>query len=170
ILFLALLFHETIGQHLNLSILGAISLSGTLQLLPGALGVIYWPEGNRRGLIAGLFTGLFIWLITLVLPFSVAADILSWLELPVTPGYDNWHLFTFVSLTANISVFALVSILSPASPEETSAAQACSLGALSRPQRRELLAASSNEFVQQLAEPLGIRVARREVERALNQL
>ncbi|WP_379944943.1 ATP-binding protein [Marinobacter sp. LM1] len=170
ILFLALLFHETIGQHLDLSILGAISLSGTLQLLPGALGVIYWPEGNRRGLIAGLFTGLFIWLITLVLPFSVAADILSWLELPVTPGYDNWHLFTFVSLTANISVFALVSILSPASPEETSAAQACSLGALSRPQRRELLAASSNEFVQQLAEPLGIRVARREVERALNQL
>ncbi len=170
ILFLALLFHETIGQKLDLSILGAISLSGTLQLLPGALGVIYWPEGNRRGLVAGLVTGLTIWLFTLVLPFSSATDLLYWLDLPINPGYDNWHIFTFISLTANISVFALVSIISPASAEETSAAQACSMGALSRPQRRELLAASSKEFIQQLADPLGQSVARREVERALAQL
>lgn len=170
ILFLALLFHETIGQHLDLSILGVISLSGTLQLLPGALGVIYWPEGNRRGLIAGLLTGLLIWLVTLVLPFSHTTDLLAWLNLPVTPGYDNWHLFTFASLAANISVFALISMLSPASAEETSAAQACSVGALSRPQRRELLAASSNDFIQQLADPLGLSVARREVDQALEQL
>lgn len=170
ILFLALLFHETIGQHLDLSILGVISLSGTLQLLPGALGVIYWPEGNRRGLIAGLLTGLLIWLVTLVLPFSHTTDLLAWLNLPVTPGYDNWHLFTFASLAANISVFALISMLSPASAEETSAAQACSVGALSRPQRRELLAASSNDFIQQLADPLGLSVARREVGQALEQL
>jgi len=170
ILMLALLFHETIGQKLDLSILGAISLSGTLQLLPGALGVIYWPEGNRRGLIAGLITGLTIWLFTLVLPFSSTTDLLYWLDLPINPGYDNWHIFTFISLTANITVFALVSIISPASAEETSAAQACSLGALSRPQRRELLAASSSEFVQQLTEPLGPNVARREIERALHQL
>lgn len=170
ILMLALMFHETIGQHLDLSILGAISLSGTLQLLPGALGVIYWPEGNRRGLVAGLLAGLAIWFTTLVLPFSLADNGLEWLPLPVVPGYDNWHLFTFISLTANLTVFALVSIISPASPEEASAAQACSLGALSRPQRRELLAGSSTEFVQQLAKPLGQSVARREVERALHQL
>ncbi|PSF12376.1 ATPase [Marinobacter fuscus] len=170
ILMLALMFHETIGQHLDLSILGAISLSGTLQLLPGALGVIYWPEGNRRGLVAGLLAGLAIWFTTLVLPFSLADNGLEWLSLPVVPGYDNWHLFTFISLTANLTVFALVSIISPASPEEASAAQACSLGALSRPQRRELLAGSSTEFVQQLAKPLGQSVARREVERALHQL
>src|SRR5690606_25900990 len=69
-----------------------------------------------------------------------------------------------------ITVFAVVSVLSPASAEETSAAQACSLGALSRPQRRELLAASSNDFVHQLTDPLGLNVARREIERALNQL
>ncbi|HLT12772.1 MAG TPA: ATP-binding protein [Marinobacter sp.] len=170
ILFLALLFHETVGQHLDLSILGAISLTGTLQLLPGALGVIYWPEGNRRGLIAGLLTGLSIWLFTLVLPFSYTLDLLTHFGLPITTGYDNWHLLTFISLTANITVFAVVSVLSPASAEETSAAQACSLGALSRPQRRELLAASSNDFVHQLTDPLGLNVARREIERALNQL
>jgi len=170
ILFLALLFHEAIGQNLDLPILGAISLTGTLQLLPGALGVIYWPEGNRRGLIAGLLVGLGIWLATLVMPLSNTADLLTWLNFEPVPGDTNWHLFTFISLTANISIFALVSALSPASAEETSAAQACSLGALSRPQRRELLAASSSEFIQQLAEPLGASVARREVERALGQL
>ncbi|WP_284709218.1 ATP-binding protein [Marinobacter sediminum] len=170
IIFLALLFHETLGKNLDLSILGIISLSGTLQLLPGALGVIYWPEGNRRGLIAGLLAGLAIWVVTLVLPFSHTANLLALLDAPLVPDYSNWHIFTFVSLTANITLFALVSILSTSSGEETSAAQACSMGALSRPQRRELLATSSKDFVKQLAEPLGYGVAKREVERALAQL
>ena len=170
IILLALLFHETLGKNLDLSILGAISLSGTLQLLPGALGVIYWPEGNRRGLIAGLVAGLMIWVVTLVLPFSHTANLLEWLGAPLIPDYSNWHIFTFVSLTANVTVFALISVLSTSTNEETSAAQACSLGALSRPQRRELLASSSADFVRQMAEPLGLGVAKREVERALGQL
>jgi PAS domain S-box-containing protein len=170
IIFCALLFHEAVGQHLDLAILGAISLSGMLQLLPGALGVIYWPEGNRRGLIAGLIAGLAVWLVALVLPFSHTINPLAWLDLPLVPNYDNWHIFTFLSLTVNVAVFGLFSILSASSAEETSAAQACSLGALSRPQRRELLASSSDDFIKQLAEPLGYGVARREVERALAQL
>jgi PAS domain S-box-containing protein len=170
IIFLALLFHETLGKNLELSILGAISLSGMLQLLPGALGVIYWPEGNRRGLNAGLLVGLAIWIVTLVLPFSHTANLLAALHAPLIPDYSNWHIFTFVSLSANVTVFALISILSSSSSEETGAAQACSLGALSRPHRRELLAVSSSDFVKQLAVPLGYDVARREVERALAKL
>ncbi|MDP4548242.1 ATP-binding protein [Marinobacter sp. MDS2] len=170
ILITALLFHEIVGQRLDLSILGAISLTGTLQLLPGVLGVIYWPEGNRRGLIAGLVTGLSIWALTLVLPFSYTFDLLSLIGMPVTAGYDNWHVVTFTSLAANVAMFSVVSILSPATPEEASAAQACSMGALSRPQRRELFASSSADFIHHLAEPLGINVARREVQQALAQL
>ncbi|MEX2474285.1 ATP-binding protein [Marinobacter sp.] len=170
IIFAALLFHETVGTNLDLSILGVISLSGMLQLLPGALGVIYWPEGNRRGLITGLAAGMTIWVITLVLPFSHTANLLEWLSAPLVPDYSNWHIFTFISLTVNVAVFALVSILSSSTAEETSAAQACSLGALSRPHRRELVATSSADFVRQLADPLGHGVAKREVERALAQL
>ncbi|WP_150994265.1 MULTISPECIES: ATP-binding protein [Marinobacter] len=170
IIFAALLFHETLGKNLDLSILGAISLSGMLQLLPGALGVIYWPEGNRRGLIAGLVSGLTIWVVTLVLPFSHTANLLEFLGAPMVPDYSNWHIFTFVSLTVNVVVFALISVLSTSSAEEAGAAEACSLGALSRPQRRELLATSSADFIRQLAVPLGLGVARREVERALTQL
>ncbi|WP_150912305.1 ATP-binding protein [Marinobacter halotolerans] len=166
----ALLFHEIVGKHLDLSILGIISLSGMLQLLPGALGVIYWPEGNRRGLNAGLCAGLVIWALTLVLPFSHTANVLALLDSPLVPDRDNAHIFIFLSLTVNISVFALVSLLSASSKEESGAAEACSVGALSRPQRRELLASSSEDFVLQLAAPLGMGVSRREIDRALHQL
>lgn len=171
IIFAALLFHELLGRNLELSTLGILALSGVLQLLPGALGVIYWPEGNRKGLICGLLAGLSLWAVTLVLPLSRAADPLAWVSvLPITPEYDSWPIFTFISLGVNIALFALVSIVSRTSAEETGAAQACSLGALSRPQRRELIATSSSEFVRQLAEPLGYNVAKREVVRALEQL
>ena len=170
IILAALLFHETLGKNLDLSILGALSLTGVLQLLPGALGVIYWPEGNRRGLMAGLITGTLTWVFTLVLPFSQTGDLMLMLDLPWQPDTSNWYIFTFTSLTLNVTVFALVSVVSKTSPEESSAAQACSLGALSRPQRRELVATSSDDFMQQLAEPLGYQVAQREISRALVQL
>lgn len=170
IIFTALLFHEWLGQDLDLATLGIISLSGVLQLLPGALGVIYWPEGNRRGLLAGLTTGLALWLFTLVLPLSQTPDPFAWLALPIGSAADSWHMFTFLSLGANLVVFAVVSVLSTPMGEETSAAQACSMGALSRPQRRELIAASSLDFVRQLADPLGQTVAHREVTRALADL
>lgn len=170
IISLALLFHETLGKHLQLSILGAISLAGTLQLLPGALGVIFWPEGNRRGLIAGLVTGLTIWVVTLMLPFSSSINVLAWAGSPVIPDTSNWYMFVFISLTANVVMFTVISVLSSSNREERSAAQACSMGALSRPRRRELLATSSTEFVAQLSAPLGQGSAEREISRALLQL
>lgn len=170
IIFTALLFHELLGKDLDLATLGIISLSGMLQLLPGALGVIYWPEGNRRGLIAGLLTGLVLWGGTLVLPLSHAIDLLAWLSLTSSDATANWPILTFLSLGANVMVFAVVSVLTRVTTEETSAAQACSLGALSRPQRRELVASSSADFVRQLADPLGYSVAKREIIRALNDL
>ncbi|WP_166269774.1 ATP-binding protein [Marinobacter caseinilyticus] len=170
IILAALLFHETVGKQIDLSILGALSLAGVLQLLPGALGVIYWPEGNRKGLICGLLAGTLVWITTLVLPLSQTANVLTQLNLPLSPDTDNWYIFTFASLALNVFVFALVSVLSATNHDENSAAQACSMGALSRPKRRELLAASSEDFVQQLAAPLGVTVADREVERALAQL
>ena len=61
-------------------------------------------------------------------------------------------------------------MITDATREESGAAQACSLGALSRPRRRELIATSSEDFKTQLGIPLGQRVAEREVTRALGQL
>ncbi len=172
IILTALLFHEAVGRHLALSVLGVLAFSGVLQLLPGVLGVIYWPEGNRKGLIAGLLTGTLFWVLTLVLPLSFNLNLLSGLGigLPQLLHPEAWPVAVFVSLSANIAMFALVSLITRASREESSAAQACSLGALSRPQRRELIATSSEDFKTQLAVPLGPVVAEREVTRALGQM
>lgn len=172
IILLALLFHSIVGEKLSLESLGVLALAGVVQLLPGALGVIYWPEGNRKGVIAGLATGTALWFVTLVLPASFQTILPIWPEL-LTPGsltQDDWTFFTFLSLSMNITAFVVVSLLSNTSSEETRAAQACSVGALSRPMRRELNAASSEEFKQQLGSPLGQDVANREVERALEQM
>ena len=172
IILLALAFHGAIGEELGLESLGVLALAGVLQLLPGALGVLYWPEGNRRGVIAGLTAGMVLWLFTLVLPVSFNTSIPFWPELvdPGEPSPQDWTFFTFFSLTVNIAIFVAVSLLTRTSAEESRAAQACSVGALSRPIRRELNASSSEEFKRQLASPLGRDVAHREVERALKHM
>lgn len=172
IILLALAFHMGVGHRLSLEPLGVLALAGVLQLLPGALGIIYWPEGNRQGVIAGLVTGAVLWFATMVLPVSFEVTLPFWPELlsPANPGPDAWTLLTFLSLAANILAFVVVSVLSPTSGEEVRAAQSCSVGALSRPMRRELNAASSDEFKQQLGSALSAEVAREEVERALAQM
>lgn len=172
IILTALAFHYFIGQRLELSVLGIVALAGVLQLLPGVLGVIYWPEGNSKGVIAGLLTGITLWLLTLVLPMTFALDPMGAIGMSVPPPQDpdNWHIYAFLSLTLNVLVFAAVSLLTRTSADELSAAQSCSMGALSRPQRRELLASSSEDFKTQLAVPLGSSVAQREVNQALAQL
>lgn len=171
IILLALIFHAIVGDTLSLESLAILALAGVLHLLPGALGVIYWPEGNRKGVIAGLVIGMTLWFVTLVLPLSFQIS-LTWPDLVSAgdPSQEDWTFYTLLSLTVNLVVFVFVSMLSATSSEETRAAQACSVGALSRPMRRELNAASSEEFKQQLGGALGQDVANREVERALEQM
>lgn len=74
------------------------------------------------------------------------------------------------SLAANVTVFTLVSLFSRSSAEEQSAADACTVDNVRRPQRRELLANSPQEFAAQLSKPLGAITAQREVEQALQDL
>lgn len=169
IILAALVFYEWVGSRLEFAVLGILALSGVVQLLPGALGVIYWPEGNHKGLIAGLIVGAAIWLATLVLPLTLDAAL--WADIGLPPlKLANSHLYAFASLTLNVFVFVIVSVLTNVSREEDSAAQSCSIGALSRPKRRELLAGSSEEFVVHLGATLGAAVAGGEVSRALQQL
>jgi len=168
----ALVFHAVIGRHLSLDSLGLIALTGVLQLLPGVLGVIYWPEGNRKGVIAGILVGTGIWAVALVLPqgFGIMPLESLGLSLMDPADMDSWHIPAFVSLSVNVLFFALVSVITSTSNEELRAAESCSIGAMARPPRRELLAGSSDEFKSELSIPLGSEVAEREVARALDQL
>lgn len=172
IITLAYLFYMLTEGRMALAELGILAFSGLLQLLPGILAVLYWPLANRIGFLSGLIIGIVLWCLTMLFPLLFHIDPTQWL--PIDLGLhierEHWYVYTLGTLTINVTVFVLVSLLSTMSREEESAAQACSVDTLSRPQRRELVATSSEEFKQCLAKPLGAQVAAREVEKALHEL
>ncbi|ANI17412.1 ATPase [Pseudomonas citronellolis] len=165
-------FYLLLGSEQELSNLGIVSFVATLQFLPGALSVLYWPAANRRGFIAGLVAGMLVWGATMLVPLMGNVQPLH------IPLFDSlyvldeasWHLAALASLAANVLVFTLVSLFSEPSDEEKGAAEACAVDNVRRPQRRELLAVSPQEFASQLAKPLGAKTAQKEVEQALRDL
>lgn len=172
IILLGYAFYLLLGSERELSNLGIVSFVATLQFLPGALSVLYWPTANRRGFIAGLVAGMLVWGVTMLVP--LIGDVQS-VHLPILDRQylldeASWHLAALASLAANVLVFTLVSLFSEASVEEKGAAEACAVDNVRRPQRRELLASSPQEFAGQLAKPLGAKTAQREVEQALRDL
>ncbi|MEO4046142.1 ATP-binding protein [Pseudomonas sp. CAU 1711] len=165
-------FYLLLGAEQDLANLGIVAFVATLQFLPGALSVLYWPTANRRGFIAGLLAGILVWLVSMLLP--LVGD-LQGVHLPLLNTVymldeNSWHLAAVGSLAANVLVFTLVSLFSEASDEEKSAAEACTVDNVRRPQRRELVAGSPQEFATELAKPLGAVTAQKEVERALRDL
>ncbi|WP_271409211.1 sensor histidine kinase [Pseudomonas sp. Q1-7] len=165
-------FYLLLGAEQDLSNLGIVAFVATLQFLPGALSVLYWPTANRRGFIAGLLAGFVVWLFAMLLPL---VGNLQGVYLPLFNAIyvlddTSWHIAAIASLAANVLIFTLVSLFTEASPEERSAAEACTVDNVRRPQRRELVAGSPQEFATQLAKPLGAKTAQKEVEQALRDL
>ncbi len=163
-------FYRLLGTDQHLSNLGITSFVATVQFLPGALSVLYWPQANHRGFIGGLVAGMLVWAVTLLLPLFTGIDMLQVLQLQLTFDEESWHIAAIASLATNIMVFTLVSLFTQRSAEEVSAAEACLVDNVRRPQRMELVASSPQEFAQQLAKPLGNRAAQQEVEQALRDL
>lgn len=166
------LFSLVLRAEQDLSNLGIVAFVATLQFLPAVLSVLYWPAANRKGFIAGLIVGIAIWSVTLLIPLI---SNVGTLYLPLFGSIyvlddSNWHLAAISSLAANVLVFTLVSLFTGSDSEEHSAAQACAVDNVRRPQRRELVANSPQEFAAQLSRPLGAITAQKEVERALRDL
>ncbi len=172
IIFSAYLFYIYIDDRSQLSALGILAFVATLQFFPGMLAVIYWPIGNRAGFIAGVCTGMLVWLLTMLLPQVFHIDLLGlspWAHLyHFNP--DDSHLYTMAALSLNVLAFVAFSLLTPTSVAEQAAARACSMDAVARPTRHELIANSSEEFKTALAKPLGQQTADTEVNRAIAQL
>ena len=165
-------FYALMGSKQSLSSLGTAAFVATLQFLPGVLSVLYWPSANRKGFIAGLIAGTAVWVTTMLLPLmgnldGVYIPFFNWVY---SLDDTSWHRAALGSLTANVVFFVLVSLLTRTTPEEHRAAEACAVESPRRPQRRELLATSPQEFSTQLAKPLGAKTAQREVEQALRDL
>ncbi|MBD1553742.1 sensor histidine kinase [Pseudomonas typographi] len=165
-------FYLVLGTRQDLAHLGILAFVATLQFLPGVLSVLYWPAANRRGFIAGLLAGISVWLVTMLLPLvgDLQGFYIPALDLVYVLDDTSWHMAAIASLAVNVLIFTLVSLFTSASPEEASAAEACAVDNVRRPQRRELHAASPQEFATQLAKPLGPRAAQKEVEQALRDL
>lgn len=163
-------FYLLLAAEQDLANLGIVAFVATLQFLPATLSVLYWPSANRRGFIAGLLTGITLWLVSMLLPLITELQSLHLAGYTLHLDSNNWHLAAIASLAANVTVFTLVSLFSRSSAEEQSAADACTVDNVRRPQRRELLANSPQEFAAQLSKPLGAITAQREVEQALQDL
>ena len=163
-------FYRLLGAEQDLANLGIASFVATVQFLPGTLSVLYWPQANRRGFIGGVMAGMLVWSITLLLPLVTELPGLQLFGMTLAFNADTWHLAAISSLAANVLVLAVISLFTQRSSEEQSAAEACSVDNVSRPQRMQLMASSPQEFAQQLAKPLGNKTAQYEVEQALRDL
>nr|MBF0682375.1 PAS domain S-box protein [Pseudomonas sp.] len=165
-------FYLLLGAEQDLSNLGIVAFVATLQFLPGVLSVLYWPTANRRGYIAGLLAGIAVWVVTMLLPLVGNLDgfYIPLFNVVYVLDDTSWHLAAIASLAVNVLAFSLFSLFTSTSPEEQSAAEACAVENIRRPQRRELTATSPQEFAEQLAKPLGAKTAQREVEQALRDL
>lgn len=157
------LFHYLPDVKISIQLIGIVSFSAGLQFLPGIIAILYWPNGNTRGYLAGLGAGVFVWFVFLMLPIFFAADPEMMTEL-------NWSRITIVSLLVNSVLFVLVSLSSEATDEERSSADMCTLDTIKRRNRSGLVAKSPGEFIKSLSKPLGEKTATREVMQALQDM
>lgn len=172
VLFSGWLFYRTVGIHHDLTTLGLAAFVGIAQCLPGLLALLYWPGANRKGMVTGLSVGILIWLVGLWLPLVTGTPSLILIPpgLELLAGEPHWYVVTLVSLTLNALVLITISLTTHTSEGERAAAEACSVDAVIRPKRLQLLVTTGEEFKQPLTEALGEAAAQREVERALHDL
>jgi len=133
ILFLAYAFYKLVSKDFPLVSIGLISFTAILQILPSALGGMYWTSASKKGAVAGLIFGFVIWLITLPLPTLAESGIIS--DQFMDSGYFGlwWlrphHLFgiegmdpishaCFWSMVFNLGSFVIISVFSSIGVEE----------------------------------------------------
>ncbi|MEH6584984.1 MAG: ATP-binding protein [Halioglobus sp.] len=166
------LFYLGLNGRQSLVELALVAFSGTLQFLPGLVATPYWPNANRKGLLAGLWGGLGFWFFTVMLPTTrgYVPEIGELFSSLVSDDNGVWTIATMLALTINVILFVVVSLLSRTTEEELVAAEICSMDDLSRPIRQTLPVGSAAEFADRLTPALGERTARSEINRALAQL
>ncbi|ASJ75302.1 sensor histidine kinase [Granulosicoccus antarcticus] len=158
-------FYIIIELQDGLASLGLISFVAAAQLLPGVFGVLFWPRATQAGFITGLTAGSCVWFLLLILPLIDSRIVpTEW----VAPGIDIWTLTTFCTLSINAFLFIVGSLLSQPTDEELAAAQAAN--------EHSALTASGATIAQSvvhyryaLRQALGGRVARDEIDRALQE-
>lgn len=173
IIFSGYLFYTALQHNEGLVQLGLISFVAVIQFIPGIIGLLYWREATRIGLVAGLIGGITIWFITLIFPLLDSSGITGlppyWLNLHAGTGMESWEFATLLSLAVNGTLFIATSLLTQQSEAESQAAYACCTDSF-LPRQGILSANSPAEFRDSLAASLGLVTAQREVSQALEEL
>ncbi|WP_163134597.1 hybrid sensor histidine kinase/response regulator [Agarivorans sp. Alg241-V36] len=110
-----------LGELANLADIGFLSFAAIAQLAIPLIFGLYWREGNRTGVYAGLLVGMSLWLLNLLnmtdslSPLIFNQWIAEWLTAPQLAGRalisnDNWGIV--LSLLGNLLAYLLVSKLS----------------------------------------------------------
>ena len=161
----------------SITTLTIVSLVGTAQLAPGLLSALYVPVLNRRGITAGLVTGLSLWAIGLFLPlffgnwhWTPIVAIGDWTWMPgsrvsIHFGFVSWSNWLMVSLAANFTVSLLVSRYTTTDSQESFYARASMIEKIAAPQRIAPESCQLDSVQQQLAERIGETAAERELQR-----
>ncbi|MBF1802036.1 sensor histidine kinase [Alloalcanivorax profundimaris] len=174
ILALAYGFYRLAGPGHSSVELGVLSFVAALQFVPGLIGTLFWPSGNRNGLFAGIGAGFLVWVLALLIPMVFPhwqlAGLAESLGLRPRQGMAHWNQVAIASLSLNGLIYAIVSIITPTSREERTAAEACAVDSLRRPYRWDLGAQTVDDFIKALSGPLGPVTAAREVDMALRDL
>ena len=120
-------FYLVLDNIPSLSAIGLLSFAAIAQFAPALLGGIYWREGNRNGVYAGLIGGGAVWVSTLMnqtgmLAGNADTNVLLWfLSPPSVPilaqlTVVDWGML--LSLVVNLSLYVVVSLFTRSSLAE----------------------------------------------------
>lgn len=124
ILLLAYLYYEWVSNRYDLIYIGFTSFVAVAQLAPAFIGGLYWKSANKRGALAGIFTGMAIWLYFYsepVIRYFSEATLQSVGNVGDFAGEVSALVF-FLATGANVIIFMVVSLFSkPDSVEQNTA-------------------------------------------------
>lgn len=77
LMLMAYFYYRILGDQTSLASFGLLAFAAAAQLIPGIIGGIYWKNGSRYGVLAGLSAGFILWIYTLVLPTLASVGLLD---------------------------------------------------------------------------------------------
>jgi PAS domain S-box-containing protein len=170
IILVAYLFSISLQEGGSLERLGFSAFIAAAQFFPGILALLYWPRANRNGLLGGLAAGFTVWAIMVMAPETEVLATALEKVLGFSLSGNPWAAAALLSITLNAATLITLSLLTVQGRDEREAAATCSLDNLSGGGHRQWVARSPADFVSALSNTIGVDGARREVERALQDL
>ncbi len=134
ILLLGFLYYRGTGSGNPLASIGLISFAGMAQFAPALIGGVFWQRATKRGALASLLAGFAFWAYTLLAPTLASAGWAFeglvaeglWEVALLRPnalfGLEGWDPLVhglFWSISANVTAYVLVSLVTRQSPIES---------------------------------------------------